>query len=362
MAAGFPIVRRPTRPVQLGQLTVGGDAPVSVQSMTNTPTADLEGTLEQVRKLAAAGCEIVRVSVPDEDALSGFEALRKNVRLPLVADIHFDHRLAVGSLAAGADAVRINPGNIGASWKVREVVQAAGDRGASIRIGVNAGSLERDILRAHGHPTPEALVQSALRSVQLLEGMNFFAIKISVKASDPIENIMAYRLLSDEVDYPLHLGVTEAGTLLSGSVRTAATLGLLLADGIGDTIRVSLAGDPLPEVHAGHELLRSLGLRTGARVVACPTCARAEIDVAQWAVLIEEKVRNIRMPLRIAVMGCPVNGPGEAREADVGLAGGKGHAILFVRGKVIKKVGPDEAVDALMEEVDKLVNKDGGGR
>ena len=360
MVVGSPIVRRPTRPVQLGQITVGGGAPVSVQSMTNTPTADTERTLDQVRALAAAGCEIVRVSIPDEDALSGFEALRKNVRLPLVADIHFDHGLAVASLTAGADAVHINPGNIGASWKVREIVQAAQDRGASIRVGVNAGSLERDILKAHGHPTPEALVQSALRSVQLLEGMNFFAIKISVKVSDPIENVRAYRLLSEEVDYPLHLGVTEAGTPLSGSVRTAAALGLLLTDGIGDTIRVSLSGDPLPEVHAGHELLRSLGLRTGARVVACPTCARAEIDVAQWASQIEEKVRDIQMPLRIAVMGCPVNGPGEAREADVGIAGGKGKAILFVKGKVMKKVGPDEAVEALMEEVEKLVEAEGG--
>ena len=356
MAAGPAICRRPTRPVRLGEFTVGGGSPVSVQSMTNTSTADTARTLDQVRALAAAGCEIVRVSVPDEDSLRGFEVLRENVRLPLVADIHFDHRLAVGSLKAGADGVRINPGNIGASWKVREVVQAAMDKGASIRVGVNAGSLEKDLLKAHGHPTPDALVSSALRSVQLLEGMGFFAIKISVKASDPIESVQAYRLLSEEVDYPLHLGVTEAGTPLSGSVRTAAALGLLLADGIGDTIRVSLSGDPLPEVHAGYELLRSLGLRTGARVVACPTCARAEVDVAQWAARIEEEVRAVRMPLRIAVMGCPVNGPGEAREADVGIAGGKGKALLFVKGKVKKKVSPDEAVEALMEEVEKLVH------
>jgi len=361
VAVVFPVVRRPTRLIRLGELTVGGESPVSVQSMTNTPTADAARTLDQVRALAAAGCEIVRVSVPDEAALSGFEVLRKNVRLPLVADIHFDHRLAVGSLRAGADAVRINPGNIGASWKVREIVQAARDRGAPIRIGVNAGSLEKDLLKTHGHPTPEALVSSALRHVQLLEGMGFFAIKISVKASDPMENVRAYRLLSEEVDYPLHLGVTEAGTPLSGSVRTAAALGLLLADGIGDTIRVSLSGDPLPEVHAGHELLRSFGLRTGARVVACPTCARAEVDVAQWAARIEEKVRDIRMPLRIAVMGCPVNGPGEAREADVGIAGGKGKAVLFVKGKVKKKVSPDEAVDALMAEVEKLVEEGSAG-
>ena len=359
MAAVFPIVRRPSRPIQMGSLAVGGDAPVSVQSMTNTTTADTESTLNQVRALAAAGCEVVRVSVPDKEALRGFETLRRNVRLPLVADIHFDHTLAVGSLAAGADAVRINHGNIGAPWKVREIVEAAADRGASIRVGVNAGSLERDILKIHGHPAPEALVASALRSIELLEGMGFFAIKVSVKASDPLENVKAYRLLSEEVDYPLHLGVTEAGTALSGSVRTAAALSLLLSEGIGDTIRISLSGDPLPEVHAGHELLRSLGLRSGARVVACPTCARAEIDVAEWAIEIEERVREIQVPLRIAVMGCPVNGPGEAREADVGLAGGRGKAVLFVKGKALKKISSNDAVEALMEEVEKLVKEIG---
>ncbi|MDT8396881.1 MAG: flavodoxin-dependent (E)-4-hydroxy-3-methylbut-2-enyl-diphosphate synthase [bacterium] len=353
--------RRPTRPIQVGSLTVGGTAPVSVQSMTNTPTADIEATLAQVRELAAAGCEIVRVSVPDESALKGFAVLRKNVRLPLVADIHFDHELAVGSLEAGADAVRINPGNIGAAWKVREVVQAALANGASIRIGVNAGSLERDIVKEYGRPTPAALVQSALRSVQFVEGMGFFDMKLSVKTSDPMETVKAYRLLSEDVDYPLHLGVTEAGTVLSGSVRTAAALSLLLADGIGDTLRVSLSGDPVPEVHAGFELLGALGLRTGARVVACPTCARAEIDVARWASEVEARVRNIKVPLRIAVMGCPVNGPGEAREADAGLAGGKGHAILFARGKVVGKVGLDEAVDALMSEVDRLLAEEGAG-
>lgn len=362
MTSGFPIVRRPTRAIKLGQVTVGSDAPITVQSMTNTPTVDPERTLDQVRALAAAGCEIVRVSVPDEDALRGFEALRKNVALPLVADIHFDYKLAVGALTAGADGVRINPGNIGAHWKVREVARAAASMGASIRVGVNAGSLERDILKVHGHPAPRALVQSAFRSVQLLEGMGFFAIKISVKASDPVDTVKAYRLLSDEVDYPLHLGVTEAGTPLAGSVRTATALGLLLESGIGDTIRVSLSGDPVPEIYAGFELLRSLGLRTGARVVACPTCARAEIDVAHWAALVEEKVRNLTVPLRIAVMGCPVNGPGEAREADVGLAGGKGAAILFVKGKVKKKVSPDEAVEALMGEIDKLVKEGKGGQ
>ncbi|UCG39786.1 MAG: flavodoxin-dependent (E)-4-hydroxy-3-methylbut-2-enyl-diphosphate synthase [bacterium] len=352
--------RRPTRAVRVGSLTVGGGAPVSVQSMTNTPTADAGATMEQVRALAAAGCEVVRISIPDEEALQAFAALRREIRLPLVADIHFDHRLAVGSLDAGADAVRINPGNIGAPWKVREIVNAAAHHGASIRVGVNAGSLERDILRTHGHPTPRALVDSALRNLDLVEGMAFFALKASVKTSDPMDTVTAYRMLSAECDYPLHLGVTEAGTPLTGSVRTAAALALLLAEGIGDTLRVSLSGDPVPEVHAGFELLRALGLRTGVRVVACPTCARAEMDVAAWAAEVEDRVRTIEMPLRVAVMGCPVNGPGEAREADAGLAGGKGHAILFVKGKVKKKVSHDEALGALMEEVEKLVREAGG--
>lgn len=352
------VFRRPTRAVRVGELTVGSGAPVSVQSMTNTSTADLEATLNQVRSLAAAGCEIVRVSVPDERALAGFGELRKNVRIPLVADIHFNHLLAVGSIEAGADAVRINPGNIGAGWKVKEIVQAAAARGVSIRVGVNAGSLQRDILRSHEHPTAQALAESALRSLDMLEGMGFFNMKVSAKASDPMVTVLAYRILSEEVDYPLHLGVTEAGTPLTGSVHTSAALSLLLMQGIGDTIRFSLSGDPVPEVHAGFELLRALGLRTGVRVVACPTCARAQIDVAEWAREVEGKVRTLSVPLRIAVMGCPVNGPGEAREADVGLAGGKGQAVLFVKGKVKKKVGSDEAVDALMEEVNRLIAAD----
>ena len=355
MANGKRIVRRPTRPVRLGQLTVGGHAAVSVQSMTSTNTADAGSTLDQVRALAGAGCEIVRVSVPDENALEGFRSLRRNIRLPLVADIHFDHRLAVSSIEAGADAVRINPGNIGASWKVREIACAAQARGICIRVGVNAGSLQRDILKIHGHPTGRALAESAFRSIDLLEGMGFFALKVSAKASDPMETVEVYRILSEKIDYPLHLGVTEAGTPLTGSVHTTAALALLLEEGIGDTIRFSLSGDPVPEVHAGFELLRALGLRTGVRVIACPTCARTEIDVAGWAQKIEDKVRNLDTPLRIAVMGCPVNGPGEAAEADVGLAGGKGHAVLFVKGRVRKKVSTGEAVEALMEEVDRLL-------
>jgi (E)-4-hydroxy-3-methylbut-2-enyl-diphosphate synthase len=346
--------RRPTRPLRVGDAMVGNGAPITVQSMTNTPTPDLERTLAQVQALAQAGCEIVRVSVPDEPSLTGFSRLRQNVRLPLVADIHFDHQLAIGTLKAGADAVRINPGNIGSSGKVQEIIRVAEDRGASLRIGVNAGSLEKDILKAYGYPTPQALVDSCLRSVDLIEGMGFNNFKLSVKASNPMDTVEAYRLLSELVDYPLHIGVTEAGTALSGTVRTSAALGLLLAEGIGDTLRVSLSGDPVPEVHAGIELLRSLGLRGGPWVVACPTCARAEVDVADLAEKMESRISDIRAPLKIAVMGCPVNGPGEAREADVGIAGGKGKAILFVRGKVKAKLGPDEALDALMEEVKRL--------
>lgn len=349
--------RRPTRPVRVGGITVGGEAPISIQSMTNTPTADAAGTLAQVKALTQAGCEIVRVSVPDDMALEGFRSLRKNVRLPLVADIHFDHRLAVGALNAGADAVRINPGNIGSARRVREVVAAAADHGASIRIGVNAGSLERGLLKKYGHPSPEALVESCLRSVDLVEGMGFHDLKLSVKTSEPLETVEAYRLLSDEVDYPLHLGVTEAGTQLTGSVRTSAALALLLADGIGDTIRVSLSGDPVPEAHAGIELLRSMGLRGGPWVVACPTCARAEVDVSDLAAEVEKRIRGIRAPLKIAVMGCPVNGPGEARESDVGIAGGKGTVVLFVRGKVKGKVKEEEALDALMAEIEKLAEE-----
>jgi (E)-4-hydroxy-3-methylbut-2-enyl-diphosphate synthase len=330
--------------------------------MTNTPTEDPEATLGQIHSLAAAGCEIVRVSVPDERALEGFRELKKNVQIPLVADIHFDHSLAVRSIEAGADAVRINPGNIGADWKVREVVEAAGACGACIRVGVNSGSLQREILKSHGHPTAVALVESAMRSIETLEGMGFFNLKVSAKASGPMETVLTYRLLSEEVDYPLHLGVTEAGTPLTGSVHTSAALSLLLAEGIGDTIRFSLSGDPVPEVHAGFELLRALGLRSGVRVVACPTCARAQIDVAGLASAVEERVRNLSVSLRIAVMGCPVNGPGEAKEADAGLAGGKGQTLLFVKGKVKRKVSSDEAVDALMEEVDRLVRTQGAVR
>ncbi len=344
--------RRPTRAVRVGSIQVGGGAPVSVQSMTNTPTADVAATLAQVRALAAAGCEIVRVSVPDADSLEGFRALRREVRLPLVADIHFDHALAVGAVEAGADGVRINPGNIGSAEKVGEVVRAARDHGCAVRVGVNAGSLEKDILRAHGgHPTAAALVASALRSVEAVERLGWHQLKVSVKASDPVRTIEAYRLLSEEVDYPLHLGVTEAGTLLTGTASSCFALGMLLAEGIGDTLRVSLAGDPVPEVHAAIALLKALGMRHGVRVVACPTCARAQVDVGALAEEVERRTRGVAADLVVAVMGCPVNGPGEAREADLGVAGAKESAVLFVRGEIKARLKPDEIIPALMAEI-----------
>jgi len=322
--------------------------------MTNTPTSDLEATLVQVRELVGAGCDIVRVSVPDKGALIGFAALRKKVKIPLVADIHFDSALAVGSLDAGADAVRINPGNIGSDSRVRDVVDAAKASGASIRVGVNSGSLEKDILREYGGPVPEALVKSALRSLNKLEGMGFYNLKLSAKASDPLQTVQVYRLLSEVTDYPLHLGVTEAGTRMTGSVRSAVALGLLLSEGIGDTVRVSLAGDPVKEVLAATELLRSLGLKRGIQVVACPTCARTEVDVAQVAAEVEKRTLGMDVDIRVAVMGCPVNGPGEAREADVGIAGGKGKAILFVEGQIKSRLSQGEALDALMAEIEEL--------
>lgn len=341
--------------VNFGGVSIGSGAPVSVQSMTNTPTSDMEATLAQVRELAAAGCDIVRVSVPDKSALKGFAALRKNVRMPLVADIHFDSALAVGSLDAGADAVRINPGNIGSDARVRDVVDAAKGSGACMRIGVNAGSLEKDILKEYGGPVPEALVKSVLRSIRRVERMGFYDLKLSVKTSDPLQTVQAYRLLSERTDYPLHLGVTEAGTPLTGSVRSTVALGILLSEGIGDTVRVSLAGDPVAEVHAAAELLRSLGLKRGIQVVACPTCARAEVDVADMAGEVERRTRGIEADIKVAVMGCPVNGPGEAREADVGVAGGKGKVILFVKGRIKARLTQDEALEALMAEIEKLI-------
>ena len=336
---------------------MGGDSPISVQSMTKTDTRDSEATLSQIRALQIAGCEIVRVAIPDLSAVDSIRKIRKETSIPLVADIHFDYRLALAALEAGADGLRLNPGNIGARWKVEEVVRAAKEREVPIRIGVNAGSLERDLTNKHGQPTPEALVESAHRQICIFEDLSFHQIKVSLKAFSLPLAIASCRLFSERQDYPLHLGITEAGTAPSGSIRSAIGIGILLAEGIGDTIRVSLTADPVEEVQVGYEILRTLGLREkGPILISCPSCGRAEIDLPALARQVELRLKQQHLdePLHIAVMGCMVNGPGEARAADLGIAGGKGLGLIFRRGKVLKKVPEAELLDALLEEVEKL--------
>ncbi len=339
----------------VGKVQVGGGAPVSVQSMTNTDTKDAATTAAQINQLARAGCEIARVAVPDREAADVLHLIKKQIEIPLVADIHFDYRLALTALEKGVDGLRINPGNIGKREKVSEVAAAAKERGVPIRIGVNAGSLEKDLLDRYGSPTAAALVESAMRHIQLLEELGFFDIKVSVKASNVSLMLEAYRMLAEKVNYPLHVGVTEAGTLRSGVIKSAVGIGALLAEGIGDTIRVSLTGHPLEEVRVGYEILKSLGLRTrGIDLVSCPTCARTRIDLIRIANEVEDRLRGITKPLKVAVMGCVVNGPGEAKEADVGIAGGKGVGLLFRRGQVVRSIPEDELVEELVREAEKL--------
>lgn len=347
--------RRKSRPVHMGSVTVGGGAPVSVQSMTNTDTRDAAATRAQIERLIKAGCEIVRVAVPDREAARALPEIKKSLSVPLVADIHFDYRLALAAIEAGVDGLRINPGNIGGRDKVAAVVKAAKQKRVPIRIGVNAGSLEKDLLR--DGITPEAMVESALRHVVMLEEMDFFAIKISLKASDVPLMVAAYRMLADKVDYPLHIGVTEAGTAFAGSVKSAVGIGILLWEGIGDTVRVSLTGDPVREVRVAYEILKTLGLRRrGAELISCPTCGRTQIDLIKIAGEVEERLVELDIPLKVAVMGCVVNGPGEARHADVGIAGGKGEGLIFRKGRVIRKVPENLLVEELMKEIDILVN------
>ena len=355
-------VRKLTRRVMIGEVPVGGGAPVSVQSMTNTPTEDAAATLEQIRRLAEAGCHIARVAVPNlkKDHLlqRTLRALREIVEgspIPVVADIHFDHSLALVALEAGVHGLRINPGNIGGEEEVRAVAEVAGERGVPIRVGVNAGSLRRDILARYGHPTAEAMVESAMEEIKVLEKCGFYDIKVSVKASSVPVTIAAYRLLSQAVDYPLHVGVSEAGPPWTGTVRSAVGIGALLAEGIGDTIRVSLAGDPVEEVRAGQAILKALELsRRGPDIVACPTCARARIDVAGIASELEGRLAHVRAPLRIAVMGCAVNGPGEAREADLGVAGGRERGLLFRRGEQVGWYPKKDLLGVLLAEVERM--------
>lgn len=346
---------RKSRQIMVGKVPVGGGAPVAVQSMTSTDTRDALSTLAQIRRLAQAGCEIVRLAVPDEAAAVALRDICPASPVPLIADIHFDHRLALLALEGGASGLRINPGNIGGEAGVAAVASAAAERGAPIRVGVNSGSVEKELLRRYGGPTPEAMTESALGHVKILEKRNFFDIKISLKSSSVTDTIAAYRLLAARTDYPLHIGITEAGTLLRGAVKSAVGLGVLLAEGIGDTMRVSLTHDPVREVEVAWEILRALGLRRrGPELISCPTCGRTEIDLIGLAEAVQERLAGISEVFTVAVMGCVVNGPGEAREADIGIAGGRGKGLLFRKGEKLHSVtgGRDELLDALMREID----------
>ncbi len=349
------IKRRHTRAVRVGNLTIGGDAMISIQSMTKTDTRDVDATVNQIEELARAGCDIVRVAVSDMEAAEAFGKIRERSSLPLVADIHFDYRLALKVIELGADKLRINPGNIGSKERIRKLVEAAAARNVPIRIGVNAGSLEKRLLEKYRGPTAEAMIESAADNVRLLEDLDFFDIVVSLKAFDVLTTLKAYQIFSDEFDYPLHVGITEAGTLETGAIRSSVGIGAILLNGIGDTIRVSLTGPPSKEVDVGYEILRSLNLRQrGPTIVSCPTCGRCEMNIPQIAQIVTEKTRHIEKPIKIAIMGCVVNGPGEAKDADIGIAGGRGVALLFKAGEPIRKIREENVVEELLAEIEAL--------
>ena len=346
----FP--RRETRQIEVGGVKIGGGAPIVVQSMTDTDTRDIDATAAQIRKLEECGCEIVRVAVPDQEAAAAISDIKRQIRIPLIADIHFDFRLALAALAAGVDGLRINPGNIGSRERVKQVVPAAAERQVPIRIGVNSGSLEKDLLQQYGSATAEAMAESALRHIRILEDLGFQAIKVSLKASDIPRTLQAYRRLAEEVDYPFHAGITEAGSLLSGSVKSAAGLTLLLNEGLADTLRVSLTAPPENEVRVAYRILSSLGIRQrGPDIISCPVCGRCEVDISRIAEEVEQRLSSLAAPLKVAIMGCMVNGPGEAKEADIGLACGRGMGVIFKQGEAWRKLKEDEIVDVLVEEV-----------
>jgi len=350
--------REHTKRISVGQVPVGGGAPVSVQSMTNTLTSDVESSVSQVLSLTQAGCDLVRISIPDDKSLTAFREIKSRVKVPLIADIHFDYRLAVGAIDAGADAIRINPGNIGSKDKVRKVAKAASAAGIPIRVGVNLGSVKKRLLEAFDQDRVGALVENAREYVEMLEDMGVSSLKVSLKSSDVLETIDAYRRFSRICDWPLHLGVTEAGTLLPGVIRSSVGIGALLLEGIGDTIRISLAADPVQEVLAGRVLLESIGLKDeGVRVIACPTCARANADVAAIAAEVEDALKEVKEHLIVAIMGCAVNGPGEARIADLGVACDKEGALLFAHGKPIRRIRANEIITSLVNEIEKEIGK-----
>ncbi len=354
------MTRHVTLPVDVGGVMLGGGAPVVVQSMTNTDPRDAAATLAQVKALAAAGCELVRLTVPDAEAAAAFGRVREASPVPLIADIHFDYRLALASLEAGADKIRINPGNIGGEDRVRQVAAAAKARGVPIRVGVNSGSVPKDLLAKHGGVNAASMTESAMRAVGQLEACGFEDIVVSIKASDPLLTVMSYREVARRTRHPLHLGVTEAGTPREGVIKSAVGIGALLVDGIGDTIRVSLTGDPVLEVRAAWSILRAAGSRRhGPELISCPTCGRTKVDLVRIAEEVERRLEDVTADLKVAVMGCAVNGPGEAREADIGLAAGDGEVLLFAKGEVLRKVPEAEAVDALMAEVRRLTGTGG---
>jgi (E)-4-hydroxy-3-methylbut-2-enyl-diphosphate synthase len=353
--------RRKTRQVRVGRVAIGGGAPIVVQAMTKTDTRNVAATVAQVGRLQRAGAEIVRLAVPDREAARALRGIKARVDVPLIADIHFDHRLALAALEAGVDGLRINPGTIGSADRVREVVRAARERAVPIRIGVNSGSLEKDLVAKHGGVTAGAMVESALRHIRFLEDLDFRLIKVSLKAADIGRTLEAYRLLAGEVDYPFHAGITEAGRLLPGSIKSAVGLALLLAEGLADTVRVSLTAPPEKEVFAAFEILRSLGLRErGVVLVSCPTCGRTEVDLMSIAARVEQAARRLRAPMTVAVMGCAVNGPGEAREADIGLACGRGNGVIFKKGHILKKVRGSRMLEEFIAEMKTLAGEIAG--
>jgi len=351
-------MERNTRQIELGGIKIGGGAPITVQSMTKTDTRDIPGTVAQIKSLEKAGCDIVRLAVPDMDAAKSLGEIKKQTNIPIISDIHFDYKLALEAVKQGVDGMRINPGNIGSKYRIKAVVDAVRERGIPIRIGVNSGSLEKDILKKHGSPTAEALAESAFRHVEILEDLDFRDIKISVKSTDVKKMIASYRILAERCEYPLHLGVTEAGTYEMGTIKSSIGIGTLLAEGIGDTIRVSLTGDPVDEIIVGFNILRSLGLRrNGIELISCPGCGRLEIDLMKLVKDVEDRITDINLPrpIKVAILGCVVNGPGEASEADIGIAGGKGKGMLYKDGKLVRSFKEDQIVDELVKELKTFV-------
>ncbi len=347
--------RKKTREVNIGGVKIGGDNPIAIQSMCNTDTRNVEETVKQIKELENAGCEIIRVAVPDMQAAEAIKDIKRQIDIPLVADIHFDYRLALKAIDGGIDKIRINPGNIGSEDRVKQVADMAKKNGIPIRVGVNSGSLEKHLVEKYGGVTPEGLVESALGHVRLLEKYDFYDTVISIKASNVPFSVEVYELLSETVDYPLHVGITEAGTVWGGTVKSAVGIGAILSRGIGDTIRVSLTGNPVEEIYAAKEILKDMNLRKfGVEFVSCPTCGRTSIDLISIANEVESRVKNINKNIKVAVMGCAVNGPGEAREADIGIAGGHGEGLIFRKGEIIRKVPENMLVDELMKEIEKL--------